>query len=101
MVASTYRAFAVLTKKGNVYAWGQGSFGGDIENKKEVLQSGVITKIRASTDAFAAIRKNDCHPICWGGISGGSMMDSDVSTVIYLFFLFNQRICGRASFPDK
>ncbi|MCH2534455.1 MAG: hypothetical protein MK008_08450, partial [Bdellovibrionales bacterium] len=60
-------AFVVEKNNGEIVAWGDASFGGDISG---VDLSGGVKSIITSGSAYAAI-KNDDSVICWGDASTG------------------------------
>ena len=63
-IASTYGAFAAIKLDGSVVTWGTGHVGGNSENVKEDLESGVI-EIVSAKNAFAALKANG-SVVAWG-----------------------------------
>lgn len=76
-VASNY-AFAAKKEDGSVITWGRASHGGNSEEVKEALQSGV-EQIYSTDYAFAAV-KSDGSVVTWGDKKKGGNSEA-VKTV--------------------
>ena len=73
-IEGEYDAFAFVKEDGSVVTWGDGDYGGNSENVKEALTSGVL-HVYSTDSAFAAV-KTDGSVVTWGdGESGGNSED--------------------------
>lgn len=70
-------AFAVRTRNGRVYAWGQPNNGGNIPpDVRAQLDAMFVTRIVASAVSFCAIGR-DGDIAVWGAVDGGGTIPSD------------------------
>ncbi|MBT2372941.1 hypothetical protein [Pseudomonas fluorescens] len=88
-IYATENAFAVLTNRGSVYAWGSPTSGGQISLAAEnYLRNLKVERIIASASAFCAIGPeaiNDPdikHVVTWGDPSGGGSISAQDITYI-------------------
>ncbi|WP_411705062.1 RCC1 domain-containing protein [Edaphovirga cremea] len=67
-------AFAVLNDAGQMFAWGEGQYGGLIPDAISDLSD--VVSITAATEAFAALRANG-QVVAWGNsVNGGALPES-------------------------
>lgn len=76
-VYATYKAFAVRTKSGKVYAWGDTTTGGTISKDAQAILDGMkTTRMIANMNAFCAI--DDAGSFAtWGQAANGGTIPAD------------------------
>lgn len=76
-VYATSTAFAVLTRAGKVYVWGDAANGGSINADAQALLNGmVVTRIVSNMSAFCAINDNGAI-VPWGNAANGGVIPAD------------------------
>ncbi|AZL74023.1 RCC1 domain-containing protein [Pseudomonas oryziphila] len=71
-IYSTYSAFAVLTTKGKVYAWGNANEGGVINaDAQAYLNTMTVSRIITNMSAFCAIDDTGGMIVPWGNAANG------------------------------
>ncbi|NID14539.1 hypothetical protein [Luteibacter yeojuensis] len=76
-IYATYDAFAVLTEKGRVYAWGNINSGGSIRPDAQSRLDGMVTRrIISNMSAFCAI-DDDGTFVPWGNTTNGGVIPAD------------------------
>jgi len=98
-IYSTFEAFAVLTRSGKVYAWGNAASGGLINADAQAYLDRIkVKRIIANMSAFCAIDDADYQIVPWGNAANGGTIPADRLDTILRENGVKNIIANRAAF---